>query len=318
MFGARDKVSPKQKKIRRIITVCAVVVCLLIELLGRVPGWAFKGWSDVFAWFGMPQAKLIDADELQVHFINVGNADCILVRQGEYAMLIDAGEVQHGDMLLDYLHRHDVDQLDLVIATHPHSDHMGSMSTIAAHIPIQRFVISYQPDDEAYGGWMYTSIIDHLKEHGAQIDQAQAGTVYELGTAQVQILSPSAQEYEVDDENEMSIVARLTFGEHSFLFTGDTIMDAEARMLEDGYTLKSDVLKVAHHGSKTSTSPAFLKAVSPEYAVFSCGDNDYGHPNADVMERVYEVGAQVYRTDEDGNVIFISDGSTFSVRTDGV
>ena len=318
MFGARGKVSAKQKKIRWIITVCVVVLSLLIELLGRVLGWSFNGWSDVFAWFGMPQAKVIHTDELQVHFINVGNADCILVRQGDHAMLIDAGEVQHGDMLLDYLHRHDVDQLDLVIATHPHSDHMGSLSTITAHIPVRRFVMSYEPDDEAYDGWMYTTIIDHLDEDGAQIDQAKAGTVYELGAARVQILSPSAQEYELDDENEMSIVARLTFGEYSFLFTGDAIAEAEARMLEDGYALKSDVLKVAHHGSKTSTSPAFLKAVSPQYAVFSCGDNDYGHPNGEVMERVYEIGAEVYRTDMDGNIIFISDGNTLSVRTDGV
>ncbi len=316
MFGARGKVSAKQKKIRLIITVCAVVLCLLIELLGRIPSLPFNGWSDVFAWFGMPQAQVIDEDELQVHFINVGNADCILVRQNDHNLLIDAGEVYHDEMLLDYFNRHGVEKLDLVIATHPHSDHIGAMSAIVAKIPIERFVLSYMPEEQESIMWFYTTMVEQLDERGVQVDEAKAGTVYELGMARVQILSPSAQAYDVDDANDISVVSRLTFGDHAFLFTGDADADTEARLLEDGYPLDADVLKVAHHGSKTSTSPAFVKAVSPSYAVFTCGDNDYGHPNGEIVSRLHEAGAEIYRSDVQGDIVFVSDGNTLSVRTD--
>lgn len=314
MFGARGNVSGKQKKICRIITIGAVVLCLLIELLGHVPFLPFDGWSDVFAWFGMPQAKVIAEDELQVHFINVGNADCILVRQDDHAMLIDAGEAHHGKRLLDYLYAHDVEALDLVIATHPHADHVGAFSAIAAEIPIRRLVLSYMPDGEEDPTGFYTYTVKRLVEQGAQVDEAKAGTTYELGKAKVQILSPSPQEFEVEDANDITVVSRLTYGEHAFLFTGDATMDTEARLLEDGFTLDADVLKVAHHGSKTSTSPAFVKAVSPEYAVFSCGDNDYGHPNDEIVSRLRQEGATIYRTDVEGDIVFVSNGKNLSVR----
>lgn len=314
MFGARGKASPKQKRIRLIITACVVILCLLIELLGRIPALPFDGWSDVFAWFGMPQARVIAEGELQVHFIDVGNADCILVRQNDHNLLIDAGETRHDALLLDYFNRHGIDQLDLVIATHPHADHIGAMPAIIEHIPIERFVLSYMPEGQEPTTWVYTAMLEALNKRSVPVDEAKAGAEYELGTAKVQILSPSFTPETVEDANEISVVTRITFGEHAFLFTGDAVVEAEAQMIAAGGSLDADVLKVAHHGSKTATSPAFVKAVSPTYAVITCGENDYGHPNDEIVSRLIGVGAKIYRSDQHGDIVFVSDGQNLSVK----
>lgn len=316
MLDVRDKANGKQKKTRRIIAVCAIVLCLLVELLGRVPGLAFDGWDDVFAWVGLPRACVIEEDELQVHFIDVGNADCILVRQDDHNLLIDAGENNRADFILEYLSRHNVDELDLVIATHPHTDHIGSMTAIIRQIPIKRFVLSYMPEEETPTTYTYTSMLEELEKRDVPIDVATAGNTYDLGTAQVQVLAPQPLKDPIEDANQISVVTRLTFGENAFLFTGDAEVDLEERMLANDCPLQADVLKVAHHGSKASTSPAFLRAVSPQYAVISCGPNDYSHPSDEVVLRLMEAGAAIYRTDRYGDIVFASDGHRLSVKTE--
>ena len=315
MLGVRDKPN-KNRQIRRILVVCAVVLCLLIDLLGRIPCLAFDGWDDVFAWFGLPRSYVIEEGELQVHFIDVGNADCILVRQDEHNLLIDAAENWQAEMLLEYFHRHKIDTLDLVIATHPHTDHIGSMTSILQQIPVERFVLSYMPEDETPTTYTYSSMLDELDKRDIPIDEAIAGNTYMLGKAKVQILAPQPLEDPIEDANQISVVTHLSFGEHAFLFTGDAEEDLEERMLANDCLLEADVLKVAHHGSKYSSSPAFVKAVSPQYAVISCGPNDYSHPHSEVVLRLTEIGANVYRTDQCGDIVFVSDGHRLSVTTE--
>jgi competence protein ComEC len=128
-------------------------------------------------------------------------------------------------------------------------------------------------------------------------------------------VAPYPSEEPIEDANQISVVTRLIFGERSFLFAGDAEIDLEERMVALNRNLSADVLKVAHHGSKTSTSAAFLRAVSPKYAVITCGRNDYGHPNAEVVTRLVAANAQIYRTDVCGDIVFVSDGSNLSVKT---
>ena len=128
-------------------------------------------------------------------------------------------------------------------------------------------------------------------------------------------MAPHPLDKTIEDANQISVVTRLTYGEHAFLFTGDAEMDLEEHMVASGLELSADVLKVAHHGSKTSSSTAFLRAVSPKYAVISCGFNDYGHPTPEVLSRLAQVGAQVYRTDLSGDIVFVSDGINLSLKT---
>ena len=306
----------KKKKLRIVLSVCFVVCCLLVELLGHIPGLSFDGWADIFSWVGLPQPKVIADDELQVHFIDVGNADCILVRQGSHNMLIDAGEHKHEEPLREYLKRHGIKKLDLVISTHPHSDHIGGMAAVLNYFTVDRFIMSYMPEGEEPTLDAYERVLEALDKHNIPVDVAKAGAVYELGDARVQLVAPHPLDHAIEDANEISVVARLTFGDHAFLFTGDAEMDLEERMVASGMDLSADVLKVAHHGSKTSTSEAFLRAVSPKYAVISCGFNDYGHPTTEIVTRLSKAGAEIYRTDIFGDIVFVSDGKTLTVKTE--
>ena len=311
----RKQIKQIQKKILLIAAVAFVVICVLVEGLSHMPGTRFRGWSDVFAWFGLPQPHDTEQGELQVHFIDVGNADCILVRLDGHNMLIDTGETPREQAIIDYLDRHEIEKLDLVISTHPHVDHMGAMDAVIRHLPIERFVMSFMPEGKEPTSSPYMKLLDALEDCDVPVEIATPGTVYDLGDAKVQILSPLPMDKAIEDANQISIVSRLTYGEHSFLFTGDAEEDVEERLVASGYDLRATVLKVAHHGSKTSTSPAFLRAVSPQYAVISCGKNDYGHPNLDVISRLASVDAQVYRTDVCGDIVFISNGRDLSVKT---
>ena len=313
---AGGKMNLKQKKKRRmIVAACFVVVCLLVELLGRIPGIAFNGWEDVFSWIGLAQPTAIVDDELQVHFIDVGNADCILVRQGSHNLLIDAAEHTREEIVREYLNRHGVEKLDLVISTHPHSDHMGGMAAILEHFTVERFVMSYMPEGKEPTTNVYERMLNALDKHNIPVDEAKPGATYALGNAKIQIVAPHPLDKSIDDANQISVVTRLTHGENSFLFTGDAEMDLEERMVASGLDLSADVLKVAHHGSKSSTSAAFLRAVSPKYAVISCGPNDYGHPTSQVISRLTDFGAQIYRTDLSGDIVFVSDGKNLSIKT---
>ena len=314
MSGFGRRATKKQKKLYTAIAVCIIVACLLIEVLGMIPGIPFNGWSDVLSAFGMAPTYMAPEGELHVHFIDLGNADCILVRQGEHNLLIDAGDVGDDKEIIDYLSRHGVKKLDLVIATHPHADHIGEMAAVLDYFDVDRFVMAFMPEGKEPTTNVYRKMLEVLDKKNIPLDEAEPGTVYTLGTAQLQILAPLAED---NDPNAMSVVTRLTFGDRSFLFTGDAEAEVERLILTKGYTVKADVLKVGHHGSSTSTTDPFLRAVAPEYAVITCGvDNGYGHPHDETIERLNEADVEYYRADMHGDVVFTTDGTSLSVKTE--
>ena len=314
MFSFFKRANKTQKKIYITIAVVLVLACLLIEVLGSIPGIPFNGWDDVFVALGMRPSAIAPEGELQVHFIDVENADCILVRQGEHNMLIDAGDIGDEDAILDYLNRQGVKKLDLVISTHPHADHIGEMTTVLENIPVDRFIMSYMPEGKEPTTKVYLSMLETLYEKNIPVDEAEPGKVYTFGTAQFQILAPLEED---DDPNAMSVVTRLTFGDRAFLFTGDAEEEVERQMLTRGFTLQADVLKVGHHGSRTSTSDPFLRAVDPEIAVITCGvGNKYGHPHNETTARLSEAGVTTYRADVCGDIVITSDGKTLEVMTE--
>lgn len=314
MFNFFKRANKTQKKIYITIAVVLIVVCLLIEVLGRIPGIPFNGWDDVFVALGMRPSTIAPEGELQVHFIDVENADCILIRQGEHNMLIDAGDIGDEDAILDYLNRQGVEKFDLVVATHPHADHIGEMTTILENFPVERFIMSFMPEGEEPTTKVYLSMLELLDEKNIPIDEAEPGKTYTLGTSQFQILAPLEGD---DDPNAMSVVTRLTFGDRSFLFTGDAEEGVERQILARGYTVKADVLKAGHHGSRTSTSDSFLRAVDPEIAVITCGEgNMYGHPHNETMIRLNKADITTYRADACGDIVITSDGTSLEVVTE--
>ena len=241
--------------------------------------------------------------QLEVHFLDVGQGDSTLIKSGEHAMLIDAGENEKGEDVKEYLKSQHVEKLDYIIGTHPDSDHIGGMDVAIDTFDSEKI---FMPDLEK-DTKTYQEVIDSAKEKSEEIVEPEVGETYELGDAEFTIVSPIGDDY--SNSNNYSIGILLEHGENKFLFVGDAEEESEEEMLEHHVDVDADVYKVSHHGSSTGTSEEFLKEISPEYAVISCGEgNSYGHPHAEVLNELRAEGVEVFRTDEQGTIVAMSDG----------
>lgn len=248
--------------------------------------------------------------ELQVHFIDVGQGDSTLVVCGGEAMLIDAGGDSKGTTVQLYLQRQGIAELAYVVATHPDSDHIGGLDVILTKFDCGVVIMSDVPADTA----AYRDVADAMRYRGYQNTLPEVGGTYALGDAVFTIIAPVG---DYPDDNNSSIGIRLVHGDNSFLFTGDAGAEAEEDMTGSGMDISARVLKAGHHGSSTSTSEAFVSAVSPAYAVISCGNgNPYGHPHKEALDVLKDAGVQVFRTDEQGSIVAVSDGVFLSWNTE--
>ena len=246
----------------------------------------------------------------EIHFIDVGQGDCSLILCDGKSMLIDGGESSESSKVYAYLKAHGIDHLDYMVATHAHSDHIGGLSGALNYASVGTAFCSVTE----YDSKTFSSMVKYLNNQGLTITVPNAGETFSLGSATVQILGPQRS---YDDPNDMSVVLKVTYGETSFLFTGDAERTAEADILDAGYDLSATVLKVGHHGSDTSTSYPFLREIMPEYAVIQVGkDNSYGHPTEDTLSRLRDADVKVYRNDLQGTVICTSDGKSVTFLTE--
>lgn len=244
--------------------------------------------------------------ELQVHFIDVGQGDSTLILCGNEAMLIDAGDNDKGTTLQLYLQKQGVEALTYVIGTHPDSDHIGGLDVILTKFDCATVILSETASDTA----AYRDVIDALAYRNYQNTPPLTGDSYRLGDAEFTIIAPNG---EYDNDNNSSVGIRLVHGNNSFLFTGDAEAEAEADILQNGIDIRADVLHTSHHGSATSGSRDFISRVAPTYAVISCGqDNPYGHPHEQTLDTLQEFDIQVFRTDEQGSIIAVSDGNSIT------
>lgn len=245
-----------------------------------------------------------NTQELSVHFIDVGQGDSALITLGSHAMLIDAGDNSMGTTVWHYLQNQGITSLDYVIGTHPDSDHIGGLDVVIYKFDCQKILMPDCTNDTE----TYRDVIESMKSKGYKAVHPKLHQTFSLGEATFRITGP-VNKYEETNDNSISL--QLTYQDTSFLFMGDVTADTEPEILAHNKNLKSDVLKVAHHGSKYSTAEAFLEKVSPAYAVISCGkDNKYGFPTARVLNLLRSFGVKLYRTDEQGSLIAKSDGST--------
>jgi competence protein ComEC len=255
-------------------------------------------------------SNIIVNGQLKVHFIDVGQADSILVQQGNSNMLIDAGNNGDAQAIKSYLDRQGVKVLDVVVGTHAHEDHIGSMDYIINSFQVGKV---YFPKQTATTK-TFQDFATSVKSRGLQLTTPTVGSKFSIGDAAAEILAPNGSGYE--DANDYSVVIKLTYGNTSFLLTGDAEAVSESQMLSKGLNLSATVLKVGHHGSRSSTGQSFLNKVNPKYAVISVGKgNSYGHPTQDVMDRLKAKNIPVYRTDENGTIVATSNGSSVTFST---
>lgn len=252
----------------------------------------------------------IDGD-FMVYFIDVGQADAALVICDGETMLIDGGNAGDSDLIYTFLRDRDITYLDYVVCSHAHEDHVGGLSGALSAATAGTV---FCPVD-SYDSRAFENFKKAVSKQGLELTSPEAGSTFALGGAEVLILGPL---FEYDDTNNTSIVLKITYGNTSFLFTGDMEREAELDLIDEyGSGLSADVLKTGHHGSTTSSSYVFLYEVSPAYAVISCGkNNSYGHPHDDVLSRFRDADVTLYRTDIQGTITCTSDGTNIYFETE--
>lgn len=250
--------------------------------------------------------------QMEVHFIDVGQADSILVKMPGAAMLVDAGKNEDGELVASYLREQGITRLDYVIGTHPHEDHIGGMDYVIQNFEIGDVILP----GKTHTSKTYMDVLQAIQDKGLSITQAFAGQQFSLGEASFTVLSPKEDADFGDELNNWSVAIRLVYGDNSFVMTGDAEGEAEKEILSTGLELKADVWKAGHHGSETSNTDEILQAVQPEYAVISCGkSNQYGHPDESTLEKFKEADIAFFRTDEQGTIIAKCDGNTITWST---
>lgn len=254
-------------------------------------------------------------DKVRVHVIDVGQGLCVLVQGSEKTVLIDGGEAPTAASTIAYLQEQGVEKLDRVVNTHPHYDHFGGLREIMENFPTQEFILPDLPENKIPTTISYQKLVDYLETSKIPVIPARVGETYPLGgEAIMTTLAPVGNTYE--NLNDWSVVNKVTFGDISFLITGDIENEGETDLVEDGASLKCNVLVLPHHGSQTSIFRPFVEAAYPQYGVISCGKNNkYGHPHHKTLALYQELGIPLLRTDEVGTVVFETDGQTLDYHT---
>lgn len=292
------------------------LIYLIVILVVAIASGAF-GLGDYDKLFGSEPFIGEDTSDTQpgffeVHYIDVGQGDCSLIICDGETMLIDAGENGNETEVLNYLRLKNIDKLDYIIASHQHTDHIGGLPEVLDEIGTDNIIMPRLTKEQTPTNSTYTAFLNSIKNSGAKTIASEVGATYTLGSAVFEILGPVTDDAE--DINSMSVVVKLTYGENTFLFSGDAEKDEEREIIATGADLDCDVLKVGHHGSGTSSCTDFLDAVTPGICVIQVGaNNDYGHPHDNIVKRLEKYSDEVYRTDLCGDIVITSDGVNLNV-----
>ncbi|MEF2964623.1 ComEC/Rec2 family competence protein [Paenibacillus sp. M1] len=299
----------KTGKHHLLLGICLFVICSLLSGCALELGdFSAPERAEVDSAAG---SASLDGNPLRVIFLDVGQgASQLLISPSGRTMLIDAGNNNMEEQMLDYLSQYGVGKIDVVIGTHPDADHIGGLDAVIDHHEVGAI---YMPKVQS-NTKTFESLLTSIRNKGLKVKSAQAGLEPDWDDqVKVSMLAPVEAN---DDSNNMSAVLKVSYGETSFLLTGDAERASEAAMLDAGEDVRADVLLVGHHGSKSSTSPDFLRQVAPEFAVIQVGDNSYGHPKQEILDRLSKSGVRVFRNDLQGTVEIASDGQNYEIITE--
>ena len=304
--------SERKKLAKLLTTIIAIIILVVASIIGidiveLVPD------NTVQTTQPETTGKVQDVEgALVVHMIDVGQADCFLLIQDEQTALVDCGTRSTGKDAVEYIKELGITQLDYVIGTHPHDDHMGGMYDVITNFDIGTVIIPDSRDGEITANW-YIKLMTELNTGDYNIEYADRGDLFSLDDASMQVI---AAETDVGgNTNNYSIVLKVSFGQMDMIMTGDAETEIEEIILQSGMDIDAEILKAGHHGSDTSSSDEFLDAISPEYVLISCKvGNKYEHPIKSTMEKFEQRKIEIYRTDECGSVIMTitTDNVTFN------
>ncbi len=299
---AKRKNGAKTKKL--IVSILTAIVVLVLSLFS-------EQLKPLFEPLEASGVKI--ESEFSVHFIDIGQGDCTLIKTPDGNMLIDAGENGYETTVLDYLETQGVESLKYLVATHPHSDHIGGVAEVLEAVPTENIIMPKLSKSNTPTTVTYEKMLNAVKNSGAKVISAKPGNEYSFGGADFTVLAPFEQD---DNLNDMSVVLKLEYKGYSFMFSGDAEKSVENQILKAGYDISADVYKAAHHGSSTSNTKKFVRAINPTFAVISCAeDNSYGHPHKEVVELLENERIVSYSTAELGSIVFTVDNNQLNVLT---
>jgi len=308
------KYNLKNLKNQKVFLISLILIFLLSLGITIAEHFDVLSWKSVSKSLGISDfSSMADNFDMSVHFIDVGKADSIYIKCKDKNILIDAGERSTSDLVNEYLKKQNVKKLDLVIATHPHSDHIGGMPKIIDEFEIAKFIMPELAINDIPTSRSYEKLLKALKAKKLNVITPSPGSEFKLGELNIQTFAPVKQYEKVNDN---SVVVKITYKNKSFLFTGDAEKKSESDMINSGANLSADVLKVGHHGSKTSTSSAFLNHVNPRYAVICVGEDRYNLPKKVTIDRLKNKQIKIFRTDIHGTVILATDGDKITAFTE--
>lgn len=319
--------------VKRLLKILPTALLIMVICVGICLGVLIEtGWvslTDVQQAIGftlpdIPGGEAVpeEARDFAVHVIDVGQGDSILIMAGGKSVLIDAGEKEYGEKVVSFLKDKGVTRLDYIIATHPHSDHIGGMAEVVSQIGAEKIIVPKLPDDMVPTTKVYENFLKAVKNGGMKLTAAKAGKVYDIAEigglpVTMTILAPG-DGAEFDDLNDYSVCVRIDYNRVSWLFSGDLSDDGEKALLKSGQNIDVTAYKVGHHGSSSSSSEEFLEKITPRLCVISCGEgNSYGHPHEAAVDRLEEYTGSIYRTDLCGTVSVYSDGEKLYVSKQG-
>ena len=309
-MAKRRKTNKKQILIFAIIAVLFMVSVVITYFPGKV----FPTWSSIYRYAGVNETASTDTYPFMVSYLDVGQADCELITCGGKAVLIDSGDIDAYDKVAAYLNALDIKKIDYFILTHAHSDHIGSAAKIIQNFEITNIIMPRYTEQNMPDTNIYTNLLQSISESGARTYAATPGDRYDLNGFCFSVLAPNA---DYEELNNSSVVIKATYGKNSFLFMGDAEKKSEKDILNAGFDVSANVIKLGHHGSKTSSSEGFLKSVNPTLAIISCGvNNQYNLPSEKTLDMLDKLGIQYKRTDVSGTIVVGGDGEHIYVSTE--
>lgn len=305
--------SNKRKKKEKIVIVIAIILFAFSLLMCFLENNGIYSWTDLKNDTSTLNGPANPDSNFSVYYLDVGQGDCSIVKSNDAVMMIDTSTDNHAVDIQEALLSLSIEKIDYLVITHQHDDHMGSAKAIIDKYEVSNIIMPKLSEINMVTTSSYENLLKSIANNKVNAIPATVGDSFKLGEAIVQIFSPSQQD---EDLNNMSVVLKVTYGETSFIFQGDAEKSIEKQLLNSDFDLSADVIKLGHHGSNTSSTDKYLKAVNPQYAIISCGaDNSYGHPHDEVIDRLKKNDIDFFVTALTGDITVTSDGKNINVST---